>query len=113
VMVLDGRVLGSMRRRGNGDFRTNVSRRAVAEPHRFTDREAELALRSADATGARFAGIDLLYGRDGTCYVIEVNAVPGWRAFERVTGLDVAAAVVSSLELHPPCPVDSPEPAER
>ena len=64
------------------------------------EREGELALRAANATGARFAGVDLLYRRDGTCYVIEVNAVPGWRAFERVSGVDVAAAVVSSLELH-------------
>lgn len=98
VLVLDGRVLGAMRRRGDGDFRTNVSRRAKPEPHRLAPAEAELALRAAAATGTRFAGVDLLYGADGTCYVIEVNAVPGWRAFRGVTRLDVADAVVSSLE---------------
>jgi len=98
VMTLDGRVLGGMRRRANGDFRTNVSRRATAEQYVLSEREVELALRAADATGSRLAGVDLLYGRDGTCYVIEVNAVPGWRAFGRVTGLDVAAAVITSLE---------------
>lgn len=98
VMTLDGRVLGGMRRRANGDFRTNVACRATAEQHVLTQREVELALRAADATGSRLAGVDLLYGRDGTCYVIEVNAVPGWRAFGRITGLDVAAAVITSLE---------------
>ncbi len=98
VMTLDGRVLGGMRRRANGDFRTNVSRRATAEQYVLSEREVELALRAADATGSQLAGVDLLYGRDGTCYVIEVNAVPGWRAFGRVTGLDVAAAVITSLE---------------
>jgi ribosomal protein S6--L-glutamate ligase len=30
-------------------------------------------------------------------YVIEVNAVPGWRAFQKATGIDVAALVVESL----------------
>jgi ribosomal protein S6--L-glutamate ligase len=98
VMVLDSKVLGAMRRRANGDFRANVSRRATAELHLATDREADAALRAAAAVETRFAGVDLLYGRDGTCYVVEVNAVPGWRAFARVTDLDVAAALVSSLE---------------
>jgi ribosomal protein S6--L-glutamate ligase len=41
--------------------------------------------------------VDLLYDRAGTCYVIEVNAVPGWRAFSRVTGIDVAARVLDAL----------------
>jgi ribosomal protein S6--L-glutamate ligase len=98
VLVLDGHVLGSMRRRANGDFRTNVSCQGTAEAHAITGRETELALAAANATATRFAGIDLLYGRDGTCYVIEVNAVPGWQAFRRVTGIDVAAAVIAALE---------------
>ena len=98
VLVLDGHVLGGMRRRANGDFRANVSCKGTAEPHAVSDCEARFALAAAEATGARFAGVDLLYGRDGTCYVIEVNAVPGWQAFGRVTGIDVAAAVIARLE---------------
>ncbi|MEX0701455.1 MAG: RimK family alpha-L-glutamate ligase, partial [Planctomycetales bacterium] len=97
VLVLDGEILGGMKRRGDGDFRTNVSRNGKGEPHDVTDAERDLALRAAAVTGARFAGIDLLYDRGGTCYVIEVNAVPGWRAFQRVTGHDVAAHVIAAL----------------
>ena len=97
VLVLDGRVLLAMRRRANGDFRTNVSCRGIPEVacrHGGGNRSRTGA---AEATGARFAGIDLLYGRDGTCYVIEVSA--SWLgAFQRVTGLDVASAVIASLE---------------
>jgi len=98
VMVLDDRILGAMRRRANGDFRANVSRRATPESYELNDAEAEAAIRATRATGARFAGVDLLYGRDGTRYVIEVNAVPGWRAFQRVTGCKVASQVIGSLE---------------
>ena len=98
VLVLGDRVLGAMRRSANGDFRSNVSCRATAEEHRPTQDEVQTALGAAQACGAPFAGVDLLYGRDGTCYVIEVNAVPGWRAFARVTGVNVAAAVIASLE---------------
>lgn len=97
VLVLDGRVVGGMKRANPHDFRTNVSRKAHAAPHEVVEAEAELALRAAAAVGARFAGVDLLYDRGGGCYVIEVNAVPGWKAFGRVTGIDVAARLLESL----------------
>src|SRR5690606_26294313 len=61
VMVLDGAIVGAMKRRSPADFRTNVARSAVGEPHELTDAEADLALRAAKTTGATFAGIDLLY----------------------------------------------------
>lgn len=96
VLVLDGKILGGMKRVSDGDFRTNVSRDGRGEPHTVTDTEADWALRAAAATGARFAGIDIMYDREGRGYVIEVNAVPGWRAFQKVTGLDVAKVVIES-----------------
>ncbi len=97
VLVLGGRVLGGIRRRSPHDFRTNVSRSAVAEVHTVTSREADFALRAAEVTGTHVAGVDLLYDRQGNCYVIEVNAVPGWQAFARATGVDVATALVESM----------------
>lgn len=99
VLVLDGRVLAGMRRRSDGDFRTNVSRNARAESIELSPAECDLALRASHAVGTRIAGVDLLYDRSGQCYVIEVNGVPGWKALSRVTGCDVAAAVVRSLEI--------------
>ena len=101
AMVLDGQILGGMRRVSEKDFRTNVSRDARAEPHSLSENEARLALSASATVGTRFAGVDLLYGRDGECYVLEVNAVPGWRAFQKATGCDVAARVIESLEQRP------------
>ena len=98
VMVLDGRVLAGMRRRSSVDFRTNVSRQARGERVELTAAEQELALRASAAVGTRLAGVDLLYDRQGTCYVIEVNGVPGWKALNRVAGCDIAADVILSLE---------------
>ncbi len=98
VLVLDGRPIGAVRRINPDDFRTNVSRNARAETHDATDREIEFALRAARCTDARFAGVDLLYDERGELFVIEVNAVPGWRAFERTTGIPVADRVIESLE---------------
>ena len=54
-----------------------------------TVEEERLALAAARAVGADAAGIDLLPGPNGEGYVLEVNAVPGWRALAPVTGVDV------------------------
>ncbi|WP_166823611.1 ATP-grasp domain-containing protein [Thalassoroseus pseudoceratinae] len=98
VVVLDGAILGGMIRRNGTDFRTNVARQGSIEPHVPTSLECEWALQAARSVGATFAGVDILYDREGTGWVIEVNAVPGWRAFGRATGIDVAAKVIQFLE---------------
>jgi ribosomal protein S6--L-glutamate ligase len=97
ILVLDNEVVGGMRRRSSNDFRTNVARDAVAEQHQPTPLEMDLALRATGTTGAFIAGVDLLYDAEGRCYVIEVNAVPGWQAFGRVTGVDVATVLINRI----------------
>jgi ribosomal protein S6--L-glutamate ligase len=97
VFVLGGRVLAAMRRYSNGDWRTNVAQGGRGEIVRLSADEECLALRAADALGAAMAGVDLLPGPDGEWYVLEVNAVPGWRALAPVTGVDVAGAIIDFL----------------
>jgi ribosomal protein S6--L-glutamate ligase len=94
VFVVGGRILTAMRRRSNGDWRTNVAQGGSAEVARVGAVEEELALRATAAVGAAVAGVDLLPGPNGEWYVIEVNAVPGWRALAPVTGVDVAAELL-------------------
>jgi ribosomal protein S6--L-glutamate ligase len=97
AFVLNGKVLTAMRRWANGDWRTNVAQGGRAEPARLTADEERLALRAADSVGAVAAGVDLLPGSDGHWYILEVNAVPGWRALAPITGVDVAAVLVDYL----------------
>lgn len=98
VLVLGGRVLGGMRRVSPHDFRTNVARNATAQRHTPTMQECDWALQAAAVTGAMFAGVDVLYDRHGRGYVIEVNAVPGWKAFAATNQIDVADRFVQWLE---------------
>jgi RimK family alpha-L-glutamate ligase len=100
AFVLDGRVLAAVRRVGNGDWRTNVAQGANAEPVALTSEQEALAIRSAEAVGAIAAGVDLLPGPDGEWYVIEVNAVPGWRALAPATGVDVACRLIEHVTGH-------------
>ena len=96
LLVVGDEVLG-MRRRHPHDWRTNISRGAVAESLEVTAELADLARQAARAIGAPVAGVDLLPGKDGQLYAIEVNAVPGWRALAHVTETDVARLILSQL----------------
>ena len=97
AFVVGGRVLAGMRRTARGDWRTNVAQGGTAEVAELSDTAASLAVAAAAAVGCPVAGVDLLPGPDGDLTVIEVNAVPGWRALAAVNGRDVAADVVRFL----------------
>ena len=97
VFVIAGRVVAAMRRCSRGDWRTNVAQGGTAEPIELTREQSVLAVQAAEAVGCPVAGVDLLPGPHGELYVIEVNAVPGWRALAPVSGVDVAREVVRHL----------------
>ena len=97
VFVIAGRVVAAMKRCSRGDWRTNVAQGGTAEPIELTREQSVLAVQAAEAVGCPVAGVDLLPGPHGELYVIEVNAVPGWRALAPVSGVDVAREVVRHL----------------
>lgn len=99
VFVLGGRVLGAIARRARpGDWRTNVALGGLAEPITADSELERLSLQATNAVGARMAGIDLIHDpiRDQLT-ILEVNAVPGWRALASATRIDVASALLQDL----------------
>ncbi len=95
AFVSRGHVLTAMRRNARGDWRTNVAQGATAESWKLTPELEEMALRASNAVGTIVAGVDLLPGPHGEWYVIEVNAVPGWKAFAPVSGIDIAREIIT------------------
>jgi ribosomal protein S6--L-glutamate ligase len=87
----------AMRRRHAEDWRTNVARGATCEAIVPTEQQSHLALTAARAVGAPLAGVDLLHRPEGETYVIEVNAVPGWKALAQACQVDVARCVLDFL----------------
>src|SRR5262245_47005858 len=96
LLVIGDRILG-MRRQNKLDWRTNISRGATAEAFTPDDSLIEIARRAAAAVHAPLAGVDLLPGNDGRLYVIEVNAVPGWKGLAKALNLDVARLVLDFI----------------
>lgn len=104
VMVLDGKIVGGMKRDGRGHWRTNVAQGGLAEAYPVPDIAGQMALDAARATGVVFGGIDLILDEKGDWKLIEVNGVPGFRAFSRATGINVADLVIQHIEERHPCP---------
>jgi ribosomal protein S6--L-glutamate ligase len=97
LLVIGERVL-AMKRSNPLDWRTNISRGAKAEAFTPDDLLLDITRRACAAVGAPIAGVDLLPGRDGRLYCLEVNAVPGWKGLAKAVGVDVAALVLDYVE---------------
>ena len=99
AFVLGGRVVAAMKRHGPpGDWRTNVAIGGRPEALTLDPALERMAMEAARAVEAEMAGVDLLDDLDtGRPVVIEVNAVPGWKALSTVTNVDVATLVIEQL----------------
>lgn len=97
-ILVVGDQLFSMRRRGGNDWRTNISQGAVAEPYSPNEQQRAMARQAARLIGAPLCGVDVLPARDGRSYLLECNAVPGWKALAKALQVDVAGEVIQLLE---------------
>ena len=101
VIVVGGEVLGGMERRSSGDFRSNIGSGGKGEKFDLNEVYVDLAKRVSETLGLDYCGIDFLFGEDGPL-ICEVNSNAYFCAFEKITGVNVAAKyveyVLSSLE---------------
>jgi len=97
VNIVGGEIVAAMYRHSETDFRANITNGGVAEVIELTDAQQELAIRAADAVGAEFAGVDLLFGEDEEPLVCEVNAAAHIRNIYNVTGINVADAMIAYI----------------
>lgn len=81
----------------NGDFRANISNGGHMKPYEPTELEKELAIESIKALGLDFAGVDLLFGEDGTALVCEVNSNAHFRNIYDCTGVNVADSIMDYI----------------
>jgi RimK family alpha-L-glutamate ligase len=96
-MVIDGEVVGREMRSNPNDFRYNVSAGGTAGPFE-NDQFDELALKTAELVDLKITGLDILPAKDGTNYVLEANAFPGYKALMDVTGIPIHEKIADYLE---------------
>jgi ribosomal protein S6--L-glutamate ligase len=98
VIYIGKEIIGSMKRVApKGEWRTNFALGAQCEPTQLSSEDEELVHHIAERIGIEVAGIDLFPTQNGS-YVLEVNACPGWKAFEMVNPeINVAKKIIDYL----------------
>lgn len=100
LFVCGGRVVAAMARVGLS-WITNIRQGAAAQPAALTPDLEAAALGAAAATGAGYAGVDLIRDRSGCLNVLEVNSMPAWRGLQDVNpDISVAQRIVDGFLEH-------------
>jgi len=98
AVVVDGRVVGAVEREApEGEFRANIHAGATGTAVECNREMDEMAVRACAAVGLTVGGVDFLLSDSGPV-ITEVNACPGLKRFEEVTGLDLAGSIVAAAE---------------
>jgi RimK family alpha-L-glutamate ligase len=93
VNLVDGKVVACIyRHNDHGDFRSNITLGGSMDPYSPTQQEAELALRAVKTLGLAFAGVDVLFGKDGPL-ICEVNSNAHFKTTLDCTGVNMADAI--------------------
>lgn len=95
VIVVGGRVIGGEFRKGV-DWKSNVAQGAEPLPADLTEEMKEIAIKSAEALGLDYAGVDIADTKDGY-YVFEVNPTISWQGFRKATRVNPAEHIVKHL----------------
>ena len=98
VIVLGGKVLGSMKRSAAGDeFRSNFSLGGSVEKWDLSESDRILAEKVAKVCGLDYCGVDIMKNNEGESFILEVNRQCQFKGFEQSTGINVAKSVVELI----------------
>ena len=96
VNVVGGKIVSAMERYNENDFRSNISNggsmRGIELPKEF----AEAAVKTCQIIGLDFAGVDILFGKDGPV-VCEVNSNPHFKSSLECTGVDMSEEIMKYI----------------
>jgi tetrahydromethanopterin:alpha-L-glutamate ligase len=96
LFVSEGEVIAAMTRHA-AHWITNVKLGARPEWCEPDAAMIDLAVRAAAATGADFAGVDMIFDAADALQVLEVNSMPGWRGLQKVAPFSIADKLAANV----------------
>ena len=97
VLIIDGKVFGSFIRKNKYDFRSNYGEEASSKVLENPSKYEGFAQEITNKLHIEYAGIDLLVYEDDNPILCEINSNAFFEEFEKVTGLNVAAAYADMI----------------
>lgn len=97
VLVVGGKVLGGFNRyKVSDDNFLTTAMGGRREAALLSTEQIESAIQAANLHGLEIAGIDM-FKANNRIYIIEVNASPKFRVFEKNTGVNVAKEIINYI----------------
>ncbi len=97
VYVVAGKVVVSVKRVNDSDFRANVTNGGSMQQYTAPQNFQQLAIAATNAVGAHFAGVDLLFDENEQPVLCEVNSNAHIKNVYDTTGINVADNILQSL----------------
>ena len=96
VNVVGGKVVSAMERYNENDFRSNITNGGNMKKIELSSEMAEAAINAAEIIGLDFAGVDVLFGKNGPI-ICEVNSNPHFKSSLECTGIDMSEKIMDYI----------------
>lgn len=97
VNVVGKKVVSCMLRENENDFRSNITNGGKAYNYKITSEQEKLALSVCDILGLDFAGVDLMFGKNGEPIVCEVNSNVHFKSSFDCTKRDMSKDIIEYI----------------
>lgn len=98
VQVVGERVVATMYRYNDNDFRANVSNGGSMKNYEPNEAQKEIAVNACKYLGLDFGGVDILFGKDDAPIVCEVNSNAHFKNLYDCTGINVADEIIRHIK---------------
>lgn len=99
INVVGGRAVSAMLRYNEqGDFRSNISNGGSMKKYEINEAQRILAVEACKALKLDFAGVDVMFGRDGEPILCEVNSNPHFKSTLLCTGADMSFEILNYIK---------------
>lgn len=97
INVVGQRVVASMLRYNNDDFRSNITNGGSMKQYYPSKEQETLAVEAVKALALDFAGVDIMFGPDDKPIVCEVNSNPHFKSTLDCTGINLADDIIDHI----------------
>lgn len=94
--VVGGKVVNAILRKSTTDFRSNITLGGKCEGYIPTEEEKAVAERACEIIGLDFAGVDVLFGKNGPL-LCEVNSNMHFKTTYDCTGVDISKHILRHI----------------
>lgn len=98
VITVGGKVVTSMKRKSNGDFRSNIALGGTSEKYEISNDIKELVEKAVKVLKLDYAGCDVIISKNNIPLILEINSNAFFEGIEGITKINVAESYVKYIK---------------